>query len=111
MNDFADILRLIVLMLFGLSLGETGWIVRIYFKLAAKTRALLPTHVFLVGSATLLFEIEVATELIAIRFGDPITWYTPFSLAAFGLLWISLITIRRHVTHKHSSQISIHRPI
>lgn len=105
MNNVADILRVIVLVLFGVSLGETAWIVRIYFRIAAKTRALLPIHVFLIGLATLLLEIEVAVVLVANRFGDPIAWYSPYNLVTFGLLWTALITIRRHVTHKHRSQV------
>jgi hypothetical protein len=101
----AYVLDLIVLLLFGLSLGETGWIVRIYFKIAASTRALLPSHVFLVGLATLLLEVEAVWQ-IAIRFGDPFTWHTPFNLVAFSLLWVSLVTIRRHVTLRHHLQVA-----
>lgn len=105
MNAFADILSLIVLVLFGLSLGETGWIVRVYFKIAANTRALLPVHVVMVGLATLMLELEVITVFVANRFGTPLTWVEPFNLVAFGLLWISLITIRQHVTQKHRGQV------
>ncbi len=105
MNDVADIMSMIVLILFGLSLGETGWIIRSYFKIASKTRALLPSHVFMVGFATLLLELEVAFALVFNRFGSPITWYEPYNLVAFGLLWVSLITIRQHVTHKHTRQV------
>lgn len=103
MTVFAYALDIIVLLLFGLTLGETGWIVRVYFKIAAKTRALLPSHVFMVGLATLLLEVEAVWQ-IAIRFGDPVTWHSPFNLVAFSLLWISLITIRRHVTNKYRKQ-------
>jgi hypothetical protein len=108
MTFITYIMDLAVLFLFGLSLGETGWIVRVYFKIAANTRALLPSHVFMIGLATLLLELGSVWE-IAIRFGPPFTWYAPFNLIAFSLLWVSLVTIRRHITRKHSSQISIQR--
>lgn len=96
---FANILRTLVLLLYGLTLGETGFIFRKYFRIAKATRRLLPIHIVGITTGLMMLETYVAIKTIG-YFGDTFSWLTPYNIVALGLVYASLVAVRKHVTPK-----------
>ena len=95
----ADALRVVILLLFGLSIGETLYIFRNYLMVAASTRRLLPIHIAGISVALLGLQAEAVWQNIE-RWGDPFTWYIPVNLVLFVLTYVSLVSVRVHVSRK-----------
>jgi hypothetical protein len=96
---FADLLRYAVLVLFGLTVGETGFILKKYGRIAKATRRLLPIHITGVTVGLLMLETYVAIKTIG-YIGDPFSWLTPYNIVALSLIYASLVAVRKHVTPK-----------
>ena len=95
-----DILRLAIIALFGLCVGETAWIVRQYLGVVRATRRLLPMHVALIGGSFLGLQAEAVWQTIG-RVGDH--WFTPYvaiNLVLFTMAYLALAFMRRHLTRK-----------
>lgn len=97
--EFADVLRVVILGLFGLTIGETLFIFRHYIRLIPSTRRLLPVHIVSISLALLGLEAEAVWQNVE-RLGDPLTWYIPINLVLFLLTYCSLVSVRVHVSRK-----------
>lgn len=100
LTTVADVLRIIVVILFGLTLGETAAIFRSYFKVAAKIRRLLPLHIIGISVGLLMLEFYVAFITVTERMGTSFSWLAVYSLVALALVYAALLAIRKHVTPK-----------
>ncbi len=99
MRSSWDLVRIVILLLFGLAIGETLWIVRVYLKIIRSTRRLLPIHVGTISLGVLGLEAEAAWQSVS-RFGEPFTPYIAVNLFMFGLVYVALLLMRIHITRK-----------
>lgn len=97
--DWADAIRVLILLLFGLSVGEAGWILRKYYQVAVDTRRLLATHVTAISASLLLLEFHVAYSVTR-QFGDSLNWLLILDLLACVGVYASLILIKLHTRTK-----------
>lgn len=101
-----DIVRVIIFVLFGLAIGETAWIWRKYVRLVRGTRRLLPLHVAGVSFSMLGLQTVAVWQNIR-HIGDPPGVYVPINLVLFSLVYLSLLSMRLHITTKTDTQDSL----
>lgn len=97
--DWWDAVRVLVLTMYGLTVGQTAWVIRSYLRIAVATRRLLPSHVLLVSVSLIGFETVAAWETTD-QFGSGFTPYIPLNIALFGLALTALTMVRVHVNRK-----------
>lgn len=91
-----DLMRLVIFVLYGATLGQVLWIVRTYGTLTGR---LLPRHILTVGIAMVLALTEVAYEN-ASRVGDGFTWYIPVNTVIIGLSFYALNDMVKHLRRR-----------
>ncbi len=96
-TEVADLFRALILVLYGLTVGQILWIIRRYAKAAQR---LLPRHITIVGVAYLLALSETAWQNAG-RVGDPATLYIPTNLVVMALSLYAMDNMRRHLTRRY----------
>lgn len=103
----SNALRVVVLGLFGLTLGETAIVFKNYSKVIKSTRRLLPMHIAGVSAGLMMLEFYVAFTTVTVGIGRPFSWLILYNIAALGLVYASLVMVRRHVGHKKKAHEEI----
>lgn len=94
-----DVLRVVIFVLYGVTVGQTAWVLRAYFQTMRKTRRLLARHVVLVSIALLGFELVSAYRSI-VNIGSGFSWLVPINLFLFSVTVLAMYDIGMHVTRK-----------
>lgn len=97
---FANSLRVVVLILFGLTMGETALIFRKYLKVARRIQRLLPVHVAVISLGLMMLEFYVAFTTATRGIGQPFSWLIIYNIVSFVLVYTALVIIRTHVNRK-----------
>jgi len=94
-----DIIRVADIVLFGLCVGETALIVRLYLGVLRSVRRLLPYHVVLIGFSTLGLQAEAVWQNVS-RIGTPASWYTVINFFLFTTTLVALRFMHMHLMRK-----------
>lgn len=98
---WADVPRVLAIVLYGLAVGETAWILKAYFHTFHGMRRLLPVHIVLIAVSLLGLEFLVAYA-VATRFGQPLFWFGPAALVFMATTYAALAVMRQHITRKEN---------
>lgn len=93
-----DLLRILVFVLFGLSVGYTLWIIRLYYRSVGR---MLPRHILSVGIMFLLALVEAAWRN-AERVGEPADGWLPYNLVVMSGSWYALRLMTNHLKKRYT---------
>lgn len=93
----ADIARILVFVLFGLSVGLTAWIIRLYYLGVGK---LLPRHILSVGIVFILALVEGAWRA-ATRVGEHPEGWVLYNLIVMGGAYYALRLMTKHLKKRY----------
>lgn len=90
---WADYVRFLIFILYGLTIGHIAWIVRLYWGFG---KSLLPRHILTVGTMFILVLTEVVWQN-ATRVGQPYTHYIPINLFLVSGSLYAMVNMRQHI--------------
>lgn len=95
----SDLVRILVFVLFGLSVGYTLWIIRLYYQSIGR---LLPRHILSVGIVYILALVESAWRS-AIRVGEPADFWMLYHLVVMSGSYYALRLMTQHLKKRYST--------
>lgn len=93
----SDLARILIFVLFGLSVGYTLWIIRLYYLGVGK---LLPRHILSVGIVYILALVEAAWRN-AVRVGEPADGWVAYNLVVMGGSYYALRLMTGHLKKRY----------
>lgn len=95
-----DLLRILVFTLFGLTVGHTLWIIRLYSRSVGR---MLPRHILTVGIMFVLALVEAAWRS-AVRVGEPPDGWLPYNLVVMTGSYYALRLMTKHLKKRYSKE-------